>query len=152
MTQEDALERFIDNLGLRHFRGSEFTPYWSRTNARGRNSCPPVHLWANIAPTLVVLDEVREKLKASITVTSSYRDPDYNQSVGGETASYHLSFRAIDFQVKGKKPKQAWEVADSLRGSEFFNPYTKRNFSFRGGLGLYPTFVHIDTRGYNADW
>ena len=23
---------------------------------------------------------------------------------------------------------------------------------FQGGIGLYPTFVHVDTRGTNADW
>jgi hypothetical protein len=152
MSEELELEAFIDALALRHFRGREFTPYWSRVNANGRNDCPPRHLWPNIVPTLVVLNQVREDLKASITVTSSYRSPSYNRSVGGATASYHLSFRATDVQAKGRTPRQVFKAAARLRGTAFVNPHTRKEFVFRGGLGLYPAFVHMDTRGHDVDF
>jgi hypothetical protein len=30
-TKAQQLEEFIDRLGLRHFKGSEYTPYWTKT-------------------------------------------------------------------------------------------------------------------------
>ena len=151
MTQEQKLEEYIDSLGLRYFKGSELTAYWSRTRDGVSNSCPPEDLWDNIVPTLVVLDEVRHLAGQSIRLTSTYRDPDYNRAVGGERMSYHMKFMAIDFQG-GQGPSRNLAIAKSLRGKMFKNPDTNTMFMFAGGLGKYPTFVHIDTRGINANW
>lgn len=41
--------------------------------------------------------------------------------------------------------------AKEMRGRTFHYP-DGRQFIFRGGIGLYPTFVHIDTRGVDANW
>ena len=49
--------------------------------------------------------------------------------------------QALDL-VYGGSNRKAWEVARRLRNERFF----------RGGIGLYPTFIHVDTRGYNANW
>lgn len=151
MTQEQKLEEYIDSLGLRYFKGKELTPYWSRTRGGVSNSCPPEELWPNIVRTLVVLDEVRHLVGQSIRLTSTYRDPDYNRAVGGERMSYHMKFMAIDFQG-GKGPLGNAFIAKSLRGKRFKNPITGKSFTFAGGIGRYPTFVHIDTRGVNASW
>ena len=108
------LEEFIDHLGLRHFRGAELTPYWSRTRRGGANTCPPRALWPNIVPTLVVLDEARERLGKSIVLTSTYRSPAYNRGVGGAQFSMHLQFNAIDFQCRGRSPRECAKLTVSV--------------------------------------
>jgi uncharacterized protein YcbK (DUF882 family) len=135
------LEAFIDSLGLKHFKGRELTEYWSRVRNGVQNSAPPEELWPNIVPTLRALDWIREKLGRPITITSSYRSPAYNRAVGGEKASYHMQFKAIDFQSPAG-PAACLKVAREARKAGVIT----------GGIGSYPTFTHIDCRGHNADW
>ncbi len=146
------LEAYIDGLGLSYFSGSEFTPYWSRTCGNVRNSAPPRNLWNNIAPTLAVLDRLRGEIGAAISITSSYRDPDYNACVGGVANSQHKKFTAIDFVARRGTPSSWAAKLRHYRDQQFTNPHDGSSFSFRGGIGTYRTFVHIDTRGWNADW
>jgi len=49
--------------------------------------------------------------------------------------------RALDLVFAGG-PAEAAETAKELREEGFF----------RGGIGTYTSFVHIDTRGRNATW
>lgn len=144
MTPAQELEAFIDSKGFKHFRGAELTPYWSRTRNGVSNAVPPRELWPNILPTLRVLDELRERLDAPIRLLSTYRSPDYNRAVGGERKSFHMQFRAIDFACASGKP-DAW--ADALKTM-------RKEGVFKGGVGVYPSggFVHVDTRGYDANW
>ena len=148
------LEAYIDGLGLQYFEGREFTPYWSRTCGNISNSPPPRDLWKNIAPTLAVLERLRGEIGAAIIITSSYRDPDYNASscVGGVSNSQHRQFKAIDFVALGETPSSWAAKLRDYRGQQFTNPHDGSSFSFRGGIGTYSTFVHIDTRGSDADW
>jgi hypothetical protein len=160
MTLAKQLEVFIDGLGLRHFKGSELSPYWTRNRGGAKNTVPPKSLWGNIVEPLVVLDEVREQIGHPILITSTYRSPAYNSAVGGARFSIHMQFGAIDFQsrqggskgVKIPTPRELWATAESLRGKTFRNPVTGKSFKFKGGLGLYKTFVHLDCRGVNANW
>lgn len=149
--EEQALEAFIDSLGLRHFRGKELTPYWSRKNKSGANHVPPSSLWGNIVEPLVILDQLRESTGKSIRITSTFRSEAYNKGTGGAKFSQHLLFNAIDFQGH-YPPKYLATALKAMRGKRFKNPVTGRSFVFRGGVGLYPTFVHLDTRGHDADW
>jgi uncharacterized protein YcbK (DUF882 family) len=150
-TAARELEQFIDRLGLTHFRGREFTPYWSRARRGVRNGVPPEALWTNIIKTLVVLDELRDALDAPITLTSTYRRPAYNAAIGGEPGSYHMVFKAIDFQSP-VSPAKCAALLRKMRGRKFSKPGNGGTFTFRGGIGTYPTFTHVDTRGYDATW
>lgn len=154
MTKSEQLEQFIDRLNLRHFKGNELTPYWSRTRGSVRNSIPHESLWPNIVPTLLVADELRERIGSSCVILSSYRSPAYNAAVGGEPASFHMQFRALDITFAKGKPQQWQAAAKWLRGTRFKLPGNGGEFVFKGGIGLYVKqhFIHIDTRGYNADW
>lgn len=147
---EKKLEVFIDQIGLRHFRGSELTWLWYRTRKGLSNSCPPEALWENCIRPLVVLDEIRHQLGVSCRITSAYRSPVYNRAVGGEQMSYHLIFGALDF-TSPAGPTISAAVARELRGSRIKLP-GGGSFLWRGGIGVYPSFVHIDTRGKNANW
>jgi hypothetical protein len=144
------LEAYIDGLGLQYFRGREFTPYWSRTCGNTRNSPPPSNLWQNIAPTLAVLNKLRGEIGAAIIITSSYRDPDYNACIRGDPNSQHKKFTAIDFVARRGGPSSWAAKLRSYRGQQF--TWNGGSFTFRGGIGVYNTFVHIDTRGWDANW
>lgn len=101
---------------------------------------------------------------------------------GSSKKSMHTAFRAIDFQVKtstpGKSLKEATNLLKAWREDKdkwFETPIEisshqvlgnkslevpletktengKHYFRFSGGIGLYDTFTHFDTRGSNANW
>ena len=147
---EKELEVFVDQIGLRHFKGKELTWLWYRTRQGVSNSCPPRDLWLNCIQPLVVLDEIRDRLREPVRITSAYRSPMYNRAVGGERMSYHLIFQALDSTCR-RGPTVFAAVARELRGTRFKLP-GGGSFVWRGGIGVYPSFVHIDTRGRDANW
>jgi uncharacterized protein YcbK (DUF882 family) len=89
-----------------------------------------------------VLDALRTKLGSAMVLTSVYRNEAHNAAVGGVQGSQHSRFCAADFQAATGNPQQ-WATA--LRQMREGN-------LFQGGIGLYKSFVHVDTRGWNADW
>ncbi|HEX2094871.1 MAG TPA: D-Ala-D-Ala carboxypeptidase family metallohydrolase [Longimicrobiaceae bacterium] len=147
-------EQFIDGFGFPSFRGSEFTPYWTRVRNGVQNSVPPEELWPNLLPTLVVLQRFRDEIGSPVRLLSTYRSEAYNAAVGGAGESQHTRFRAIDFTVAAGTPAQWAARLRSFRGRMFRNPGTGSQFEFRGGIGVYPAshFVHLDTRGVDRDW
>ena len=153
-SESERLEAFIDRFGFRFFRGFELTPYWSRTSKGVQNSVPPEGLWPFILLTLTVLDRLRDELGVPIQLTSTYRSPVYNGAVGGVRLSQHTQFRAIDFTCSAGRPEEWGRMLRSYRSQSFVNPHTGDAFAFRGGIGTYPSkgFVHVDTRGWDADW
>ncbi len=150
MTKEERLELFVDQIGLRHFRGKELTWLWGRTRGGVMNSIPPEDIWPNCVQPLIVLDEIRDRLREPVRITSAYRSPAYNAAVGGERMSYHKIFMALDFSCRRGAVISA-AVARELRGTRFKMP-GGGSFVWRGGIGEYPGFVHIDTRGKDANW
>ena len=152
MTKSEQHEFFIDGLGLPNFKGKEFTPYWSRTRNGVKNSLPPEALWPNIIRTLVVLQALRTDLGSSISLLSTYRSPAYNTAIAGAGASFHMEYKAIDFTCASGTPADWARKLKSYRGKKFTVPGMNESYVFRGGVGLYPTFVHVDTRGTDANW
>lgn len=142
MTAQDEFQKLIDCEGIRYFDAKEVF-FRGGSNARLQtNTDPPRELWPNIIPTLRVLDALRVTLGVPIELTSIYRSPAYNRNIGGEKASFHMRFQACDFKAMTGKPKEwAAELLDM-----------RRQGVFKGGVGIYPTFIHVDTRGYNASW
>ena len=114
-------------------------------NKRGytTNSLPPRRQWKKIAPTLKVIDRMSSEMGRPLeSIISAYRSPRYNRVVGGKSSSLHVRNQALDVKFRGASPRHVASVARYLR--------RKRKFS--GGVGQYSSFVHVDTRGYNADW
>ena len=94
-------------------------------------------------PLAKVLEEFRKRIGHPVRLASVYRSPEYNKSVGGKPDSQHLQFRAADLQVPGHGGSQLWaDMLSAMRSEGFFS----------GGIGIYGTFVHVDSRGQNADW
>jgi uncharacterized protein YcbK (DUF882 family) len=134
---------WFDSLGVKNFSATEFTEYFQVHRRGVTNSQPPPEMWANIIPTLQLVDELRTYLGKPIVLLSSYRSPAYNRAIGDAAPkSYHMQFRALDIAVAGKSPRQVFDLLHQWRAQD----------KFKGGLGLYNSFVHIDTRGSNATW
>lgn len=108
------------------------------------NTDPPRELWANIIKTVRVLVELKRRLgNPAITLNSVYRGRRYNESVGGARDSQHMKFTAADFVVHDGRRPSDW--ADALR-------QMRHERLFLGGIGVYRSFVHVDTRGHNTNW
>jgi len=150
-TKQD-LAAFIDRLALPNFTGAEIADYCDRSRGKVKNSLPDVSLWPNIIKTLVVAQALRNVVDVPLTITSAYRSPAYNAAVGGEPGSYHMQFMALDLIPNGVSPSMFAKAARSLRGKTFKVPGTNDTFVWRGGIGEYSSFVHIDCRGYDANW
>lgn len=139
----ESFEEWFKRQKFKHFSASEFTNYFNVHRRGVRNSTPPRSMWKNIVPTLRIVDELRMELGRPCVILSSYRSPKYNGAISGAASkSFHMKFCALDIAFSGVSPQ---EVYDRLLAK-------RRNGDFKGGLGKYNTFVHIDTRGYNANW
>lgn len=88
--------------------------------------------------TVAILQAVRDYFGKPVTINSAYRTPAYNKKVGGASKSQHVVGTACDIRVTGVPPAA---VASFL---EAFYP--------AHGIGLYPTFVHVDSRGHKTYW
>ena len=85
-----------------------------------------------------LLEAIREKT-GPITVVSGYRCPAHNKAVGGARSSQHMLGTAADIQILGFTPRQVASVAQQL-------------MPVKGGIGIYPTFTHVDVRRNKARW
>lgn len=86
-----------------------------------------------------VLELVRLRFDAPVTITSGYRCETHNANVGGAPQSKHLYGIAADIKVKNAHPDTVYAFLDET----FPNQY---------GIGLYKGWVHIDVRPTKARW
>jgi len=140
--KNESFATWFKRLNLKNFSASEFTSYFEVTRRGVTNEAPPRELWENIVPVIKVVDSLRDQLGKAIVINSSYRSEAYNKKCGGVRNSQHRYFRALDISVAGVQPER---VAALLRAR-------RQAGEFKGGIGTYPTFVHIDCRGTNANW
>jgi hypothetical protein len=144
-TPEARFAKFLTDLRLVHFHPQEFLVLGGQNltgPAKGKNTLPPEDLWPNIRSTARVLDALRAKLDAPIHLSSVYRSPAYNALIPGAAGgSTHMQFRAADFSCSDGRGPVWW--AQQLNG-------LRDEGLFMGGIGIYPTFVHVDTRGQNV--
>ena len=107
------------------------------------NNIPPKSMWNGMIPTLKAADKLAVALNCDLKeIPSAYRCPAYNaRCPGAKPRSYHQQNVALDLMFNTSQARVA-RVARELRN----------NGLFKGGVGRYNIFTHIDTRGYNADW
>jgi N-acetylmuramoyl-L-alanine amidase len=144
-----AFEAKVASWGLKHFAAAELLYLGASHHAGGacggKNGLPPENLWDSMEQTARFADAIRSAIGHPITVLSGYRNSAYNKCIRGETGSLHMKFNALDLRPMGGTLKDMLDAARKLRTA---------NTAFRGGIGYYPDskFIHIDTRGVNADW
>lgn len=141
-TVTETFSEWFERQGLRHFDADELTWYFKKVRNGVRNKEPKRELWPNILPTLWILDDLREHFGRPLNISSTYRDLPYNRAIGSPDGSMHVKFNAVDFTVSGVSPATVFKQLVKWRNQG----------KFVGGIGKYPTFVHLDTRKYNATW
>lgn len=87
----------------------------------------------------ILLELIRNHFNQPVIITSGYRCPDYNKSIGGRSKSQHMQGKAVDIVVKNISSKKVHDFLDNL-------------FPNSLGLGYYPDFTHVDIRSYKARW
>ncbi len=93
-----------------------------------------------VSPELIsLLQKIRTHFGKAVTITSAYRTPSHNKSVGGTTYSQHQYGTAADIKVSGISPKKVAAYAETLLVN-------------KGGIGTYDTFTHIDVRADRSRW
>ena len=141
-TVTGKLSGLIAAAGVQHFTAAEVLTLGASHASNGLNTLPPMSIVHQIMPTLVIVDQLREHLKSPVTILSGYRSAAYNKAVGGSRGSMHMQFRALDIQAKQHTAENVWSILRRWRSEGLW----------KGGLGKYATFVHIDDRSANADW
>lgn len=140
---------FVAGLGLRYFSPAELL-YMGASNSsggcKGTNAPPPRALWKNIANTARMLDEIRHRIGHPVRILSGFRNHSYNSCIGGATGSLHSRFNALDWTASGGSVNLWHQTARDVRAENLND--------FKGGIGRYDAqnFIHIDTRGHEANW
>ena len=122
--------RLTKNFSLAEFATNDGTPV-------------PANLLCNVQELAEQLQVLRDHVGKSIIINSGYRHPAYNKRIGGSPNSQHLLAKAADIRIAGYTPKQVAAIVEKLIGEGKMKI---------GGIGVYPTFVHLDTRDKKARW
>lgn len=91
---------------------------------------------APVDPRLVAgLQALRDMVGKPLTISSGFRCKRHNRAIGGAKDSLHTVAMAADVLVpEGWTPGAFAELAESI---DVFRT---------GGIGVYPTWVHVDVR------
>lgn len=89
------------------------------------------------AELIRILQDVRDKF-GPIKINSGVRCVEHNKNEGGTKTSQHLKGRAADIVPLEASIPDVWN-------------YINSNYPDTG-LGLYSSFIHVDSRGHKARW
>lgn len=84
-----------------------------------------------------LLQKIRDIIGVSININSAYRCPSHNAYVGSGEYSLHPQGRAVDIWADTISPQKMAELGIKV--------------GFKG-IGVYPTFTHLDTRFWLTRW
>ena len=117
--------------------GTSDSPNPDASGTPGLNFLP--HTDPRIKPELRdILESVASTLGVELTITSAYRTPEYNESVGGATNSQHVQGNACDITQTG------WSESDR---ANFIQVCAAAGIQ---GFGIYNSFTHVDIGGKRA--
>lgn len=103
----------------------------------------PYNLIQNIQELANNYEKIRKEINKKIIIISGYRNPTYNEKVGGSPKSQHMKAKAGDSQVEGWRPLALYRIIEMM--------ITAKEIE-EGGLGLYDNFVHYDIRKIKTRW
>ncbi len=135
--------RYLNSLNLQIVKPAQVIESHAKQKAKIWNTLPPKAWWKRMGYTLKVVDRIAKEMNVhQVEVISAYRCPPYNAHCSGaKSGSWHQANIAADV----KFPVKASQVTATAR--------ELRNLGlFRGGVGGYWNFTHIDARGANIDW
>lgn len=110
-----------------NFKSTEF-------DCKGVGCCSSTLIDAELIKNL---QRIRNHFGKPLTINSGYRCFSHNKAVGGTSGSKHKQGKAADIKIKGVPPQKVAAYAESI-GIK--------------GIGLYSSFVHVDTRKTKFYW
>lgn len=134
---------YLNSLKLKNINAHEVISAHAKKRGRVWNRLPPRQWWTRMGYTLRVVDRISSEIKVPVKqIVSAYRSPEYNaRCSGAKRKSWHQANVAVDVKFH-TGARTATAAARSLRDRGLF----------KGGVGSYSSFTHIDTRGTNANW
>ncbi len=135
--------RYLSTLGLRRLSPRQVIQSHAKAKGTVWNSLPPKVWWKRMGYTLRVVERIAKEMNVDeVEVVSAYRSPAYNaRCAGARAGSWHQANIALDV----KFPVRASKVAATARELRDLG-------LFKGGVGGYWNFTHIDVRGQNINW
>jgi len=135
--------RYLSTLKLRNISAAQVIEAHAKSKSSVWNVLPPKVWWARMGYTLRVADRIAMEMGVrQVEVVSAYRCPAYNSHCeGAKYGSWHQANVAVDV----KFPIAASQVTKTARELRDLG-------LFRGGVGGYSDFTHIDSRGQNVNW
>ena len=134
--------RYLWGLRLKSISAAQVIDAHAKCKSAVWNMLPPKQWWTRMGYTLRVADRIALEMNVDkVEVVSAYRCPAYNAHCeGAKVGSWHQANVAVDVKFPAKASRVA--TARNLRDRGLF----------RGGVGGYWNFTHIDTRGVNVNW
>ena len=135
--------RYLSNLKLKFICPQQVIEAHAKSKGSISNTLPPKSWWTRMGYTLRVADRVALEMNVNqVEIISAYRCPAYNAHCdGAKSGSWHQANVAVDVKFPARA-SQVTATARSLRDRGLF----------KGGVGGYWNFTHIDTRGENINW
>lgn len=135
--------RYLWSLRLKSITPAQVIMAHAKCKGMVWNTLPPKAWWTRMGYTLRVADRIALEMNVKeVEVVSAYRCPAYNAHCdGAKSGSWHQANVAVDV----KFPVRASLVTATSRN-------LRDRGLFKGGVGGYPDFTHIDTRGENMNW
>lgn len=135
--------RYLNSLNMQRVCPTQVIGSHAKAKGGVWNALPPKTWWKRMGYVLRVVDRIaREMNVAEVEIISAYRCPPYNALCAGARAgSWHQANVAVDV----KFPVRASKVTATARQLRDLG-------LFRGGVGGYWNFTHIDARGQNINW
>lgn len=138
-----AYLRYLNGLKLQRICPSQVVEAHAKQKGSVWNSIPPKAWWNRMGYVLKVVDRIAREMNVNeVEVISAYRAPAYNaHCAGARSGSWHQANVAADVKFPVAAPKVT-KMARELRDLGLF----------KGGVGGYWNFTHIDARGQNINW
>jgi hypothetical protein len=135
--------RYLNSLGLKRVSPAQVVATHAKSKGNVWNTLPPKAWWKRMGYALRVVERIALEMNVSqVEVISAYRAPAYNaRCEGARAGSWHQANIAADV----KFPVRASKVTATARELRSLG-------LFKGGVGGYWDFTHIDARGTNTDW
>ena len=97
-------------------------------------------------PLSLVFEAIRQPI-GPIRINSAYRTPEYNLAIGSRPPSQHVQGRALDLGLpKGMLMRDFLAVVLEVAQYPIDSIIMGVKPAKLTGIGVYPTFIHIDTR------
>ena len=135
--------RYLYTLKLQRVSPQQVLESHAKAKGTVWNTLPPKQWWNRMGYVLKVVDRIAREMSVSeVEVISAYRCPAYNaRCAGAKSGSWHQANVAADV----KFPVRASKVTATARELRDLG-------LFKGGVGGYWNFTHIDARGTNVNW